>query len=199
MREHAAWALRLQTLSYMLSHWSRPKPTSSQGGWVIDSYLHGILLLITPVVLIPPGGLFMSIYIAKIQAKTCVLAFSGLFVSDFISPCLLLPGPNSTTKLLSFPATEMRCFLLFYTLYKEFFQFCLATDGHGGTQNKCGLKKKYCHWACLQRNQAEECSNFINTSFKKIAERFKIRGMWVTYYCYTFISPRFFVLEAIWV
>ena len=31
-------------------HWSRPKPNSSQGGWVIDSYLHEILL-ITPLVL----------------------------------------------------------------------------------------------------------------------------------------------------
>ena len=50
MREHVAWALRLQTLSYMFSHWSRPNPTSSQGGWVIDSHLHK-MLLITPVVL----------------------------------------------------------------------------------------------------------------------------------------------------
>ena len=46
MREHEALALAvIAKLQLHVSPWSRPKPNSSQGGWVIDSYLHEILLI----------------------------------------------------------------------------------------------------------------------------------------------------------
>ena len=104
----------------MFSHWSRPKPNASEGGWVIYSYLQEILL-ITPVVLDYPWNfnifsqllllsgetvekvIYFQLWVAQTFARNCQLCFKIDTFGSTRNPYKYKTAMNTNSKDQKFP------------------------------------------------------------------------------------------------